>query len=166
MSSGDGGTCKSPLLFTAPVEGARSSLSPSLWLKWDIECVCAAHWESHYNALACCWKQPWPGAVIQNVLNEGPPSLFMCPRSQSDLEGRKRRGGGEKQLSPPSYQSSQRLKNDNDRAHCWYSGLSVLCCLCHNEIHVRWLFKEENQKVWCAGAWAGNLLTTMQEEAW
>lgn len=81
----------------------------------------------------------------------------MCPRSQSDLEGRTRRRGErerEKQLSPPSYQSSQWLENYNDRAHCWYFGLSVLCCLCCNEIHVRWLFKEENQKVWCAGACA------------
>lgn len=81
----DGELANPPSLLSACVEGSRSSVSPSLWLKWDIERVCAAHWEAHYNALACCWKWPWPGALIQNVLNEGPPVL-MCQRSQWDLE--------------------------------------------------------------------------------
>lgn len=52
----DGELANPPSLLTARVEGSRSSISPSLWLKWNIECVCAAHWVAHYNALACCWK--------------------------------------------------------------------------------------------------------------
>lgn len=52
----DGELANPPSLLSARVKGSRSSISPSLWLKWGIECVCAAQWEAHYNALACCWK--------------------------------------------------------------------------------------------------------------
>lgn len=79
-----------PLSFQCShgVGGGYPSLP--LWLKWEIECVCTTHREAHYNAVACCWKWPWPGAVIQNVSNEGPPSLFMGLRSHSKVEERKR----------------------------------------------------------------------------
>lgn len=83
----DGELANPSSLLSARVEGSRSSISPSLWLKWDIACVCAALWEAHYNALACCWKEFWPGAVIQNVPNEGPHGLFMCQRSLETLRG-------------------------------------------------------------------------------
>lgn len=70
----------SNLCLLLPSRAPQVASSPSLWLKRDIEHVCATHREAHYNAPACCWKWPWPGAVIQNVLNEGPPSPLVCPR--------------------------------------------------------------------------------------